>query len=92
MNFVADRCKRFADEIFVRERAVNLGGIKERDALLVGCTDDLDALIPGCGRAVVGADAHAPSSQLRDFQLSELSCLHFVCAFVVFHGLAQRCA
>ena len=49
-DLVAEGRERFADELFVRVRAVDLGGIEERDALLVGGTDDLDALrfcLPG---------------------------------------------
>ena len=69
-------CERFSDELFVRVRTVDFGGIEERDALLVGGTNDLDALLPVCRRSVVGADAHAPGPHLRDLQFPELSRLH----------------
>ena len=46
-DLVADRRERFADELFVRVRAVDLGRVEERDALLVGGTNDLDALVSG---------------------------------------------
>ena len=68
-DLVAERRERFADELFVRVRAVDLGGVEERDAFFVGGADDLDALASVCGRSVVGADAHAPGTQFRDFQL-----------------------
>ena len=35
-DLVAEGRERFADELFVRVRAVDLGGIEERDALFVG--------------------------------------------------------
>ena len=75
-------CERFPDEVFVRERAVDFGGIEERDAFFVGCANDLDALVPVCGRSVVGADAHAAGADFRDFQLSEFSCFHFAAPVV----------
>src|SRR2546426_4157258 len=77
-DLVAERRKRFSDKVFARKWTVNFGGIKKRDASFMGCTNDLNALVPVCGRSVVGADAHAPSADFRDFQLSEFSCFHFV--------------
>jgi hypothetical protein len=67
VDFVAERRERFSDQLFVGERAVHFGGIEEHDAFCVRCADDLDALVPVCGRAVVGANTHAPSSYFRDF-------------------------
>jgi len=66
MNFVADRRERFSDKFFACIWAVNFSGIKQGDAFLMGCTNDLDALVSGCGRTVVGANAHAPEAKLRD--------------------------
>ena len=67
-DLVADRRERFSDEIFVRVGAVDFGGVEERDASSMGGANDL---MPWCsvgGRAVVGADAHGASAQLRDLQ------------------------
>ena len=74
-DLVADGRERLADKLFVGVGAVDLGRIEERDALFVGGANDLDALVSVGGRAVVGADAHAPGAHFRDFQLSEFSCL-----------------
>src|SRR2546422_1609297 len=67
---------------------------KKRDALFMGCTNDLDALVSVCGGgAVVGADAHAPRAQFLNFQVSDLSCFHCVVSsaepFVAFLGLIR---
>ena len=61
-DFVAKRRECFSDKFFVCKWTVNFGGIKERDAFFMGCTNDLNALVSGCGRTVVGADTHAPGS------------------------------
>src|SRR5437899_139024 len=64
-DFVAERRERFSDKLLVCIWAVNFGCIEERDAFFMGCTNDLNALVLGCGRPVVGANTHAPSSQFR---------------------------
>ena len=46
-HLVADRGERLADELLVRERAVDLGGVEERDAALDGCADQGDQS-PAC--------------------------------------------
>ena len=43
----------------------------------MGRVDDVDALVPVRWRAVVGADAHAPGAELRDFQFTEFPRFHF---------------
>ena len=83
-DFIADRRERFSHKLFVRERALDLGCIEECDALFMGRPDDVDALIFGRGGSVVGADAHAAKAQFRDFQCSELSCLHLFWPLVAF--------
>ena len=80
-DLVADGRERFSDKLFVRVRAVDLGRIEERDALFVGGTNDLDALVPVGRRSVVGADAHAPGADFRDLQLP---------SFRVFIGACHR--
>jgi hypothetical protein len=57
---------------------VHFGGIEERDAFFMGCTNDVYALDSVCRRPVVGADAHAPRAHFRDFKCSQSSRLHFV--------------
>src|SRR5438093_8573148 len=77
-DFVAERRERFSDKLLVCIWAVNFGCIEERDAFFMGCTNDLNALVLGCGRPVVGANTHAPRSQFRCSSLAEFSCFHFV--------------
>ena len=43
-HLVANRSERFADELFVRERPVHLGGVEERDAAVDRRADDGDAV------------------------------------------------
>jgi hypothetical protein len=66
-DFVAERAERFSDKLFACIRSVNFGCIEERDAFFNRCTKDVNALGPVCGRSVVGADAHAPRPDFRDF-------------------------
>ena len=47
-DFVAKRSERFSDKLFVRIRSVNFGCIKQPDALFIGCTYDLNALVSIC--------------------------------------------
>jgi hypothetical protein len=61
-DLVPDGLQRFSNQVFVRERTVDFGGIEERDAFFVSCTNDFDALVLGRGRSVVGTDAHAAST------------------------------
>src|SRR5207253_3512174 len=43
---VADGRERLADEFLARERTVDLGRVEERDARVVGRTDDPNSLAP----------------------------------------------
>ena len=45
-DLAAERRERFADELFVGERAVHLGGVEEGHAEFYGPTDDVDHLVP----------------------------------------------
>jgi hypothetical protein len=75
-DLVAERRERLSDKLFVRIGTVHFGGIEERDALFMGCANDLNALVPVCGGPVVGADTHAAEPNGRDFQISEVAYLH----------------
>ena len=57
---IADRRERFADQLLVDVRTINLSGIEEGDALLVGGADDIDTLSFVRSRSIVGADALQP--------------------------------
>ena len=61
--------KRLADELLVRERAVDLGGVEERDAAIDGRANQRDHLLLVLGRAVAEAHPHAAESEGRDFQI-----------------------
>ena len=91
-DIVAEGRERFSDKLFARIRAVHLGGIEERDTFFVGRANGSDALVSVRGRSVVGADAHAPGAQFRDFQRSEFPGLHVVVAPVAgFLGFVRAC-
>jgi hypothetical protein len=83
-DLVPERSKRLTDEIFIGERSVHLGRVKERDAPLVGGTDDPDSVVPVCGRSVVGADTHAPEAEFRDLECAKFSRLHPVLRWSAF--------
>jgi hypothetical protein len=72
-DLALERLERFADELLVRERAVDLGRIEERDAALHGRADELDALLPVRGRAVAEREPHAAEPERRDFEITELA-------------------
>src|SRR6476646_4247002 len=77
-NLIAKWSKCFANQFFVGEGAVDLGGIKERDATLDGRTDNLNALLFVDGRTVAEAQAHAAESDGGDLQVgfSEFADFH----------------
>ena len=77
-HLLAERGERFAHELLVRERAVDLGGVEERDAALDGRAEQGDHLLLVRRRAVAKAHAHAAEADGRDFQvaLSEFALLH----------------
>ena len=77
-DLLAERRERFADQLFVGERAVDLGGVEEGDAALDGGADQRDTLLLLDGRAIAEAQAHAAEADGRDFQttVAELALLH----------------
>ena len=75
-HLVAERGERLADELLVRERAVDLGRVEEGDAALDGRPDEGDHLLLVGSRAVAVAHAHAAEPDGRDFQVSKLSRSH----------------
>jgi hypothetical protein len=79
-DLLAERKKGFADELFVRERAVDLRGIEERDTTLDSRANQRDHRLLVGGRAVAEAHRHAAESESRDFQVvvSKCSLLHCV--------------
>ena len=54
-----ERLERLADEFFVGERAIDLGGVEEGDAALYRRTDQRDHLLAVRSRATVMIHAHA---------------------------------
>ena len=77
-HLLAERGEGFAHELLVRERAVDLGGVEERDAAFDGRPNQRDHLLLVRGRAVAEAHAHAAEPEGRDFQvaLSKFALLH----------------
>ena len=62
-DLVADRRERFADELFVRERAIGLGGVEERHAALERRADQRDRL--GFSVARARSRSSCPCSRSR---------------------------
>jgi hypothetical protein len=60
---VAESRKRFAHQFFVRERTINLGSVKKRNAALQCCTNDPDSVLSIHRRPVIGAQPHTAESQ-----------------------------
>jgi hypothetical protein len=79
-HLVAQRFERFADEFLVDVRAIDLGGVKERDAALDGAAQDTDHLVAVARvRAVALAHPHAAETESGHLQaLAERSGLHDV--------------
>jgi hypothetical protein len=69
-HLLTERREGFADEFFVRERAIHFGGVKECDAALDGRSDQRDTLLFFDCRAVAKAQTHAAKPDGRDFQVA----------------------
>ena len=69
-HLTAQRSQRFANKFLVCERAIDLGGVEERDALLDRRPDQGNHLLPVTRRAVTEAHAHAAQPDGRDFQIA----------------------
>jgi hypothetical protein len=54
-HLLAERSQRLAHEFLVRERAIDLGGVEERDALLDRRPDQGNHLLPVTRRAATKA-------------------------------------
>jgi len=78
-DLLADGSERLANELFVRERTVDLRGIEEGQATLDRGADQRDHLLGIRGRAVAAAHPHAAEADCRDLQVaSQRSLLHSV--------------
>ena len=76
-DLVADRLERLADELLVRERAVDLRGVEERDAAVDRGPEQRDHLLRLRERREAGAHAHAAEAERRDLEVqSERACVH----------------
>src|SRR5262245_27067556 len=77
-DLVAYRSKCFANECFVRERSVGLGGVEERDSTFECRPNHRDAVVAVCRAAIAGAEAHAAEAECRHFEaaLTQRPCLH----------------
>ena len=68
-DLVAQRLERLADKLLVHVRAVDLGGVEERDAALDPAAQDGHHLVTVAGVPPVAlAHAHAPETERRDLQ------------------------
>jgi hypothetical protein len=80
---VADGGEGLSHELLVREGAVHLGGIEERDAAFDGLTDERDHLRPIRCPTVGHAHAHAAEADRRDLQaVSKHPLLHRLVSFM----------
>jgi hypothetical protein len=65
---VADRGQCLADEFFIGERPVDLGGVEERDADVDGGADHVDAVLLVDVETIGVAEAHAAQPERRHLQ------------------------
>src|SRR5581483_2134245 len=74
----AKRRQRLADELFVGERAVDLGGVEERHAAFDRPANQRDHRFAIGGRTVAEAHSHAAEPERRHFEtaVSQLARLH----------------
>ena len=86
-HLLAEGSEGFAHKLFVQERAVDLGGVEERDAAFHGRAQQRGHLLFVFGRAVGKAHPHAAEPEGRDFQiaLSEFAILHCL------HRISFKC-
>src|SRR5437879_2253983 len=68
-DLVADRFQRLANELFVRERPVDLRGVEERDAALDRRADQGDAFLLWRNRREALAQTHAAEADRGDFKV-----------------------
>src|SRR5215218_5480438 len=80
LDLVADGFEGFADDLFIGERAVHLGGVEEGDAEIHGVPDHGDRVLTrrAAGVAVRAGETHAAQADLRHGQavVSESALLH----------------
>src|SRR2546421_679162 len=67
-HFPAEGSKGFADELFVREWPVDLGGVEEGDADVDRFPEESDHLLVVSSGTVAVTHPHAPESESRDFE------------------------
>ncbi len=77
-DLAAEGLQRLADEVFIGERAIDLGGVEEGDALFDRRAHQRDHLLPVVRRPVGKAHAHAAKADGGDFEAvgSKFAFLH----------------
>jgi hypothetical protein len=71
-HVVTHRPQRLGDEFFVHIRAIDLGGVEERNTALIDVTNHADALGAIHARTVVaGGVAHTAKTQFRHLQAAQ---------------------
>ncbi|MET4845849.1 hypothetical protein ABIF62_006344 [Bradyrhizobium japonicum] len=77
-DLVAEWLKRLAEQLFIGERAVGLGGVEEGHTARDGGPDQRDRLRRLGRRAIAVAQAHAAEAEGRDLEaaLAQFSHLH----------------
>ena len=73
-HLVTEGAERFADELFIDERAVGFGGVEERDAAFDGRPKQRDSFLPVNSGAVAKAQSHAAEPKRRDFEVAVAEC------------------
>src|SRR5208283_1726089 len=93
-HFPTERSKGFADEFFIEEWAVDLGGVKERDAAFHCGMEQFGHLFFVFGRAIRKAHAHAAETDRCNLQIafSQFARLHcfFSCAVLRIPSLGPK--
>src|SRR5580704_14481311 len=71
-----ERLKRTANDDLTCVGSIYFGCVEECHAVPVRLTDDLDGIVDGRCRTIVGGQVHATKSEFRYFEFSQLSCFH----------------
>jgi hypothetical protein len=71
-----ERGQSLADQLLIRERAVDFGRVEEVDAKFHGTMDEFDHLLLVRRRTIAGAHGHAAEADGRDFEIAEFARLH----------------
>src|ERR1700733_1063319 len=89
-HLIADRRKRLPYQNFVREGAINLRGIEERDAHLYSLMHQGNHLVLVLNRSIREVHSHAAEAKCRYFEVAQLPLLHCLAPKLIFARAEAR--